>query len=164
MCSCPPCAPHWGPGLQPRHVPQLGIEQRTPCFTVRLSILWATPARADKQFFYRMNFIVGNNKNLKLLSLCVNQSSSKVRDKSNVTHEILLGNILIIPCIILSCVLYNTCTCFVPEKTINHLSLSPKPRAKPSVGAELLSRDRGQQSAQTGSQCLKCVLLESVTL
>ena len=26
MCGCLSCAPYWGPGLQPRHVPRLGIE------------------------------------------------------------------------------------------------------------------------------------------
>ena len=26
MCGCLSCAPYWGPGLQPRHVPWLGIE------------------------------------------------------------------------------------------------------------------------------------------
>ena len=26
MCGCLSCAPHWGPGLLPRHVPWLEIE------------------------------------------------------------------------------------------------------------------------------------------
>ena len=30
MCGCLSCAPYWGPGLQPRHVPCLGIESVTP--------------------------------------------------------------------------------------------------------------------------------------
>ena len=46
MCSCPSCAPYWRPGLQPRHVPWLGIELATLYFTVQCSIHWATPARA----------------------------------------------------------------------------------------------------------------------
>ena len=29
MCGCLLCAPYWGPGLQPRHVPCLGIELAT---------------------------------------------------------------------------------------------------------------------------------------
>ena len=29
MCGCLSHAPHWGSGLQPRHVPQLGIEPET---------------------------------------------------------------------------------------------------------------------------------------
>ena len=29
MCSCFSCTPHWGPGLQPRRVPWLGIEPET---------------------------------------------------------------------------------------------------------------------------------------
>ena len=44
VASCMP--PNWGPGLQPRHVPQLGIEQVTLCFTVQRSIHWAIPTRA----------------------------------------------------------------------------------------------------------------------
>ena len=47
MCVCLSCAPHWGPGLQPRNVPWLGITLATLCFTVWCSIHWATPARAQ---------------------------------------------------------------------------------------------------------------------
>ena len=43
-------APYWGPGLKPRHVPWLGIEPATLCFTVWCSIHWATPARARELF------------------------------------------------------------------------------------------------------------------
>ena len=32
MCGCLSCAPHWGPGPQPRHVPWLGIEPVTLWF------------------------------------------------------------------------------------------------------------------------------------
>ena len=46
MCSCLSHAPYWGPGLQPRHVPWLGIEPATLWFTGRSSIHWATPTRA----------------------------------------------------------------------------------------------------------------------
>ena len=35
MCGCLSCGPHWGPGLQPRHVPQLGIEPATLWFAAR---------------------------------------------------------------------------------------------------------------------------------
>ena len=37
--------PNWGPGLQPRHVPYLGIEPVTFWFTGRHLIHWATLAR-----------------------------------------------------------------------------------------------------------------------
>ena len=37
-CGCLSCAPHWGPGPQPRHVPQLGIELETLWFTGQNSI------------------------------------------------------------------------------------------------------------------------------
>ena len=40
------CTPHWGPGLQPRHVPWLGIKPATFRFAGQRSIHWATPARA----------------------------------------------------------------------------------------------------------------------
>ena len=46
MCGCLSCAPYWGPGLQPRHVPWLGIEPVILCLAVQHSIHWATPARA----------------------------------------------------------------------------------------------------------------------
>ena len=35
MCGCLSCGPHWGPGLQPRHVPRLGIELTTLWFAAR---------------------------------------------------------------------------------------------------------------------------------
>ena len=45
MCSCLLRAPHWEHGLQPRHVPWLGME---PVATLWLagSVHWASPARA----------------------------------------------------------------------------------------------------------------------
>ena len=45
MCGCLSCAPTWGPGPQPRHVPWLGIKPATLCFAVQCSIYWVTPAR-----------------------------------------------------------------------------------------------------------------------
>ena len=39
----PLMCPHWGPGLQPRHVPWLGIKLVTLWFTSWHSIYWATP-------------------------------------------------------------------------------------------------------------------------
>ena len=38
-------APNWGPGLQPRHVPWLGIQLVTLWFAGLCLIHWATPAR-----------------------------------------------------------------------------------------------------------------------
>ena len=46
MCDCLLTAPHWGPGLKPRHVPRPGIKLETPWFTGWCSIHWATPVRA----------------------------------------------------------------------------------------------------------------------
>ena len=45
MCGCLSHASHQRPGLQPRHVPWLGIELATLCFAVWCSIHWATPAQ-----------------------------------------------------------------------------------------------------------------------
>ena len=46
MCGCLLHTPYWGPGLQPRHVPWLGIKPVTLWFTGWCSIHWATPVRA----------------------------------------------------------------------------------------------------------------------
>ena len=43
--------PYWGPGLQPRCVPRLGIEPATLCFTGMCSVHWATPTRANVIYF-----------------------------------------------------------------------------------------------------------------
>ena len=47
MCGCLLLAPYWGPGLQPKHVPWLGIKPVTLCFAIWHSIHWATPSRAN---------------------------------------------------------------------------------------------------------------------
>ena len=57
-CSCLLCAPYWGPGSQPRHVPWLGIEPMTFWFAGWHSIPWATPARA----IYKFLIVNYNNK------------------------------------------------------------------------------------------------------
>ena len=46
MYGCVLCAPYWGVGLQPRHVPWLGIKPATPWFAGRCLIHWATPTSA----------------------------------------------------------------------------------------------------------------------
>ena len=52
MCGCFLHVPlSWGPGLQPRHVPWLGIEPVTFWFAGQHSIHWATPTRASFMFF-----------------------------------------------------------------------------------------------------------------
>ena len=48
MCGCLSCAPYWGPDLQPRHVPWLGIDPATLCFSGLHSIFWATWAKATQ--------------------------------------------------------------------------------------------------------------------
>ena len=50
MCDCLSCTPYWRPGLQPSHVPWVGIEPATLWFTGWHSIHWATPARAISEF------------------------------------------------------------------------------------------------------------------
>ena len=44
LCGCLSHTPYLGPDLQPRHMPQLGIEPATHWFTGLCSIHWATPA------------------------------------------------------------------------------------------------------------------------
>ena len=46
MCGCFSHTPNWGPGLQLRHVPWLGIKPATLWSAGQHSIHWATPARA----------------------------------------------------------------------------------------------------------------------
>ena len=50
-CGCLSRGPHWGPGLQPRHVPWLGIKPMTLWFAGCHSIHWATPARTRESVF-----------------------------------------------------------------------------------------------------------------
>ena len=52
ICNCLSRAPYWGPSLQPRHVPWLGVSLATLWFGDGRSIRWATQARA---FFYFSN-------------------------------------------------------------------------------------------------------------
>ena len=66
MCDFLSHDPHQGPGLQPRHVPWLGIKPGTLWFAGWCSIHWATPARAwcsmilirVKRKFYSINLAV----------------------------------------------------------------------------------------------------------
>ena len=51
--SCLLHAPNRGPGLQPRHVPWLGVEPATFQFTGQHSVRWATLARARQRFLAR---------------------------------------------------------------------------------------------------------------
>ena len=44
MRVCLSCTPYWGPGLQPRHVPPLGIKPVTLWFSGPCSTHWAVPA------------------------------------------------------------------------------------------------------------------------
>ena len=54
MCGCLPHAPYWGPGLQPRHVPWLGIEPAAPWSTGWHSIHWATLAKTKLFSIFKM--------------------------------------------------------------------------------------------------------------
>ena len=58
VCGCLSCAPYWWPGLQPRHVPWLGIKLVTLCFAGQHSIYWATPARATHFLIGLFAFLV----------------------------------------------------------------------------------------------------------
>ena len=59
MCGCLSHDPYWGPGLQPRCVPWLGIKPVTLWFAGGHSFHWATPARANSYFqiYSKENFI-----------------------------------------------------------------------------------------------------------
>ena len=52
ICGCLLHVPHWGPGLQPRHVPWLGIEPAILWFADWHSTHWATHARAFHKILY----------------------------------------------------------------------------------------------------------------
>ena len=56
MCGWLSCAPNWGPGPQPRHVPWLGVEPVTLWFAGQHSVHWATPARAIYISIYSLCF------------------------------------------------------------------------------------------------------------
>ena len=58
MCDCLPHTPHWGPSLQPRHVPWPGIKPATLWFAGRHSVHWATPARALNSLFSNLIFLL----------------------------------------------------------------------------------------------------------
>ena len=45
MCGCLSCAPYWGPGPQPRHVPWPGIEPATFWFSGQHPTHWTTPVK-----------------------------------------------------------------------------------------------------------------------
>ena len=50
MCGCLLCAPYWGPGPKPRHVPYTGNRTSDPLFPKPALNHYATPARAQSVF------------------------------------------------------------------------------------------------------------------
>ena len=56
MCGCISCVPNRGPGLQPSHVPWLGLKPVNFWFAGRRSIHWATPARVVSCHFLTFIF------------------------------------------------------------------------------------------------------------
>ena len=62
------CAPYWGHGPQPRHMPWLGIKPVALWFTGQHSIHWATPARA-KVFIFKKYFKKATEVNIGLKHL-----------------------------------------------------------------------------------------------
>ena len=84
MCGCLLCTPNWGPSLQPRHVPWLGIKPVTLWFAGWHSIHWATPARAVKIFlmftwFLKESLSDSLGDNLFLPSDCLFHKHSSLR-------------------------------------------------------------------------------------
>ena len=53
--SCLSCAPSWGPGPHPRHVPCLGVKLTTVQFAGWCSVHWGTPARAMSLYFLKQS-------------------------------------------------------------------------------------------------------------
>ena len=53
----PLTAPNWGPALQSRYIPWLGIKPVTFQFKGQHSIHWATPARAISFFLFRPSYL-----------------------------------------------------------------------------------------------------------
>ena len=83
------------PGLQPRHVPQLGIEPVTLCFTGQHSIHWATAARArfgSSEVDNRVFFVFAFLPSLALLGKCSQltkcQGSTQLREVENSTKSL----------------------------------------------------------------------------
>ena len=70
MCGCLLCAPYWGPGPQPRHVPSLGIEPATLCHRPVLNPLSHTSQGRQLIFKSKKVFFC---KNKKMLFKCLNQ-------------------------------------------------------------------------------------------
>ena len=58
MCGCLSEAPYWGPDLQTRQGPWVGIKPATLWFTGPCSICWATPARAKDNSFLEQSICV----------------------------------------------------------------------------------------------------------
>ena len=65
MCVCLLRTHSWGPGLLPRHVPWLEIEQATLWFTVWCSIHWATPDGAGDHYSVYHNL---KSKNIEIVT------------------------------------------------------------------------------------------------
>ena len=83
MCGCLLCAPYWGPGLQPRHVPCLGIELATLVCEPALNPLSYTSQSSIS--FLISKFVSFQNRN----SVCLHESST-----CSFTYRILYVNIL----------------------------------------------------------------------
>ena len=89
MCGCLSHAPHWGLGLQPRHVPRLGIEPVTLLFSGSRSIHWATPARAF-MLFKNIKLIFINAQNILVIrGFTVVPKISMLTIVKNQCHEVL---------------------------------------------------------------------------
>ena len=67
MCGCLLCAPHWGPSLQPRHMPEPGTEPVAGW----CSIHRATPARAKTGTLHLRSMGVGVSGACEHLGVCV---------------------------------------------------------------------------------------------
>ena len=76
VCGCFLHAPYWGPGLQLRHVPWLGIEPGTLLFASWHSIHWATIARATFSSYHSTSSFRRLCKGVSILSIFLSYPTS----------------------------------------------------------------------------------------
>ena len=88
ICGCLSCATYRRPGLQPRHVPWLGIEPETLWFAGLHSIHWIKPARARNYLFIYFFTNTGNALLVGLISIMSKLSSMRCINKSQIYRSL----------------------------------------------------------------------------
>ena len=106
MCGCLSCAPYWGPGLQPRHVPWPGIELATPWSAVQHWIHWASPTTAGFSFLDSEYKWYHNSIYLSLSDLLSIMLSSSIHIIANGIISLFFHGWIIFHCIYMPQLLY----------------------------------------------------------